>query len=84
MSTAIHEPIRLLEELADLFSSSPSPESVLAFRPSAHALERARELLARQNDGAITFEENRELDQFQNAELLMRLVKARLRSQSAP
>ncbi len=77
MST-VQEPIRLLEEIADLMASNPTREQLVAFRPSASVQARARELLTRQGIGEITADEQRELDQFEQAELLMRLVKARL------
>jgi len=40
-------------------------------------------LLDRQADGEATSDDQRELDQFAQAELLMRLVKARLRTPAA-
>jgi hypothetical protein len=73
---------RLLDEVAEFLASSPTPEQILAFRPSEPVQRRARELLARQNAGQLTREEERELAQFENTEILMRLVKARLRSKT--
>jgi hypothetical protein len=68
------------EELADLLASVPSPEQLLEYRPSARALQRARELLAKSKAGRITTDEEWELDQFEHAEALVQLIKARLRS----
>ncbi|QDT47807.1 hypothetical protein [Symmachiella dynata] len=80
----VQEPIRLLEEIADLLASNPTQDQLLAFRPSASVQERARELLIRLNAGTISTDEQRELDQFEQAEMLMRLVKARLAGQQQP
>ena len=76
-------PFRIMEEIADLFASSPSRDDLLAFRPSPAVQQRATELLDRQADGEATPDNHRELDQFAQAELLMRLVKARLRTPAA-
>lgn len=83
MSTVQH-PSRILEEIADLFASCPNREQLLGFRPSSAVQQRASELLAKQNDGTTTDEEQRELDQYEQAEVLMRLVKARLKTQASP
>ena len=56
---------------------------LLAYRPSPAVQQRATELLDRQADGEATPDDQRELDQFAHAELLMRLVKARLRTPAA-
>jgi hypothetical protein len=75
----IESPTPLMKELADFLASGPSPKQLLKFRPSKAVQRRARELLARLKDDRITDEEKFELDQFVQAELLMRLVKARIR-----
>jgi hypothetical protein len=69
----------LTEELATFLASCPSPEEMLAYHPSTQIQERANDLLRKEKEGRITPEEKRELDQFEYAEMLMRLVKARLR-----
>ena len=75
----VESPAPLMEELADFLARGPSPQQLLNFRPSKALQRRARELLARLKDDRITDEEKCELDQFVQAELLMRLVKARIR-----
>jgi len=72
----VQEPIRLFEEIADLLTSRPTEDQLLGFRPSQNVQDRARDLLEKQNAGTISAEEQRELDQFEQAEILMRLVKA--------
>jgi hypothetical protein len=69
----------LTEELATFLASCPAPEEMLGYHPSARIQERAKDLLHKEKEGRITPEEKRELDQFEYAEMLMRLVKARLR-----
>ena len=72
-----------LDEVVELLTSGPSPEQLLNYRPSEQVQQRARELLMKLNSGEVTPDEERELDQFQHVESLMRLVKARLRVKKA-
>jgi hypothetical protein len=72
-----------LEEIADFLASGPSPEELLQFRPSPQTQARAEELLAKLKDGCLSAEERGELDQFEQAERLMRLVKARIQAGKA-
>jgi hypothetical protein len=76
-------PPRFVEEIANLLARQPSRDELLAFRPSVSVQQRAQDLLARQNEGSLSADEQHELDQFVHAELLMRLVKARLRNSGA-
>jgi len=73
----------LFEELASLFASAPRPEQILEFRPSDAATQRASELLELNRQGRLGDELREELDQYEQAELLMRLVKARIRAGEA-
>jgi hypothetical protein len=68
-----------LSEAARLFASSPSREELLKFRPSKAVQRLAEELLQKQNDGDISWEERQLLDEFAHFERLFRLIKARLR-----
>lgn len=72
-----------LEEIADFLAAGPSPEVLLQFRPSPETQARAEELLENLKDGCLSAEERRELDQFEQAERLMRLVKARIQAGKA-
>jgi hypothetical protein len=51
--------------------------------PSPQARERAEELLEKAKDGCLSAEERTELDQFEQAERFMRLVKARIQAGKA-
>lgn len=72
----------IADEIAELLASNPTPEQILNFHPSGELQAKARELLAKSNAGTLSAEEDHELQQFQNVELLMRLVKARLRERN--
>jgi hypothetical protein len=72
-----------LEEIADFLASGPSPEELLQSRPSPQTQARAAELLAKLKEGCLSAEERGELDQFEQAERLMRLVKARIQAGKA-
>ena len=75
-----HTPSSLLEELAILFADSPSPKAILDFRPSQPLVDRANELLQLSRTNHLDDETKGELDQFEFAEILMRLVKAQIRN----
>lgn len=72
-----------VEEIADFLASCPAPDELLRFRPSPQTQARAEELLEKLKDGCLSAEERKELDQFEQAERLMRLVKARVRAGEA-
>ena len=72
-----------LEEIADFLASCPAPDELLRFRPSPETRARAEELVEKLKDGCLAAEERRELDQFEQAERLMRLVKARVQAGKA-
>jgi hypothetical protein len=73
-------PSKLFDEIATLFASDPRPQRILDFRPSDETVKRASELLELNRQGRLSDELCQELDQFEQADLLMRLVKARIRS----
>ena len=63
----------VLETLATL----PTPEEILALRPAEALQERIEELLEKNRSGSFTTDEQREWDQYQYVEHLVRLAKAR-------
>jgi hypothetical protein len=73
----------LLDELATFFASGPSPSDILEFRPSPAVVERANQLLELNHSTGLDDSSRRELDQFEMAKSLMRLVKARIRAGKA-
>jgi hypothetical protein len=68
-----------LSELAEFFASGPTLQQVLDHHPSECVQERIRELLLRNNEGQLTDKEEAELDEMIVCEMLMRLVKAKIR-----
>ena len=70
---------RAYEEVIDFIAES-SPARVIAFRPSEAARERAADLLARKNAGALSPDEASELDHYCQLEHIMRMAKARAMS----
>jgi hypothetical protein len=73
----------LTDEMADFLASCPGRKEILRYRPSGDVQDRFRDLLQKSKDGSITKFEQWELDQFEYVESLMRLVKARLRSEKS-
>ncbi len=69
-----------VEEIADFLASGPGPDDLLRFRPSPETRARAEELLEKLKDGCLSAQERQEMDQFEQAERLMRLVKARVQA----
>ena len=59
-----------------VLASQPTPEQILAIRPSAELQRRVRELQERSSAGALTAQERSELDRALLLEHLVRLAKA--------
>jgi hypothetical protein len=70
----------LTEEVAAFLATGPSPEEMVRFHISEHAQNRVRELLAKQEEGALTPDESAELDEVTVLDQLFTLVRARLLS----
>ena len=71
---------KVFEEIAHLFASTPSDEQILGFRPSTEVSQRAAQLLELNRNGINDDDLRHELDQYEQAELLMRMIKARIRA----
>jgi hypothetical protein len=71
---------KVFEEIAELFGSCPTDDQILDYRPSAEVVQRASHLLSLNRNGSINDELKLELDHYEQAELLMRMVKARIRA----
>ena len=72
-------PTWLTDEIADFLAACPSQKELLAYRPSAMVQDRFNVLLGKSKAGALSTEEEWELNQFEHAEMLMQSIKARLR-----
>ena len=70
--------VKAYEEVAE-FIAQRGPREVAEFKPSAEAKQRVGELLGREKTSGLTPEERRELDHYEDLELLMNVAKARAR-----
>jgi hypothetical protein len=70
---------RSYDEIVDFIAKGTTPESVIAFRPSAALQERVAELSERASDGTITGVERSELEDCLQLEHIMVMAKARAR-----
>lgn len=64
-------------EVDELLTSTPTPEQLLAFRPSSAAQERLRCLLDANQHGILTADEEAELNETLAIENFMRRLKVR-------
>jgi len=61
--------------ILNFLTSQPTPEQILAFRPTLEMQERLRTLVKRSKAGELTPQEQRELDEYERIEHLMILLK---------
>jgi hypothetical protein len=73
----------IMDEIAEFFATSPTPDQILNYRLPKAILRRASELLRKNREGTLTQEEDAELDRFEHAELLLQAVLARIRAKRA-
>lgn len=66
-----------LPDVLEALASLPTPAEVLALRPSTALQERIEELLEKNQCGRLSPKEQREWEQYQYVEHLVRLAKAR-------
>jgi len=69
-------PAKLYRDILSFLASDPSPEKILAFRPAPEIIERLKTLLACETAGEITQTEKEELEEFEQIEHLMVMIKA--------
>ena len=68
-------------EVITFLASGSSPDQIIALRPSVAAQERLRDLLAKNQAGRLSETESEELDEYQNLNHLMTLLKAQAKRQ---
>ena len=66
-----------LNDVLETLASLPTPEEILALRPSGALQEHIEELLEKSRSGSLSPEEQRAWEQYQYVEHLVRLAKAR-------
>jgi hypothetical protein len=62
-------------EIYEFLTSSPAPETIIAFQPSEATMKRVQELLQVNKERKLTSSEARELDEFSDLEHLVRMLK---------
>ena len=72
----------LASEVINFLATGPNSKAIVAFHPSEVGAARARELLAKNREGALTSAEKAELDEMALLDHFMTLVKARAFEQS--
>ena len=65
-----------LTDVLEVLASLPTPEEVLALRPSSALQEQIEELLEKNRNGSLSPEDQRAWEQYQYVEHLVRLAKA--------
>lgn len=75
--------IQTASEIINFLSAGPSPADVAAFRVSDRAQERLRRLLALNEAGLLSAEEQAELNEIEQIEHIMILLKAQAHEQAA-
>jgi hypothetical protein len=73
----------LHSEIIEFLASGPTPQAIIAFRPSVKALDQVTDLLDKNRSGTLTPVEQAELDRYEHLDYLMTLVKARARQRIA-
>jgi hypothetical protein len=76
---ATMETSTLFDEILDFLASTPTPEQIVEFHPSARLQLRLQHLLDRNRDETLTAEESAELDEFSRMNHLMSMLKIRAR-----
>ena len=69
-------PARIYRYILDFLASKPTPEQILAFRPTTEMQERLKTLLTRSKTGELTPTEQQELDEYERIEHLIVMLKA--------
>jgi hypothetical protein len=69
-------------EIIRFLASGPKPKDIIAFRPSKTHIARSRELLAKNREGDLTPEEEAEIDEIEQINHLMTLLKIEARKSS--
>ena len=69
-------PAHIYRYILNFLASKPTPEQIAAFRPTPEMQERLRTLLTRSKAGALTPAEQQELDEYEQIEHLVIMLKA--------
>ena len=69
----------LLGEITDFLASIPTAEQILAFKPSEALNQRLHDLLDHVGEGALTDQEQAELDEYLRVSHLLKMLKGKVR-----
>jgi hypothetical protein len=69
-------PAHIYREILQFLASHPTPEQIAELRPSPEAAARLKTLLAREAEGVITNAEREELDELEQIEHMVVMIKA--------
>ena len=69
----------VLEEVFKFLCSTPTPEQIIAFKPSDRSEDRLSELLSLNRQGTLAENDRAELDQYLWVNHLMNMLKIRVR-----
>jgi hypothetical protein len=73
----------LRREVISFLAGRPTAKEILGFRPSKAAVKRSRALLARNRDGALSADEEAELDEMCEVDRFVSLIKTEILRQTA-
>ncbi len=76
---AVAPPDTLFAEIIDFLASTPTPENIVAFKPSDRLEQRLSYLLEQNRQDALTIEGRNELDEFLRMNHFMNMLKIRAR-----
>lgn len=76
---ALAQPDTLFSEIIDFLASTPTPEDIIAFKPSGRLEQRLSDLLERNRQDTLTAEGRAELDEFLRMNHFMNMLKIRAR-----
>lgn len=72
-------PETLFAEIIEFLASTPTPEHIIAFKPSEQLEQRLNYLLSKNRQDNLTNEERQELDEFLRMNHFMNMLKIRAR-----
>lgn len=75
----VSPPETLFDEITDFLVSQPTPEQIIAYKPSAAIDGRLHDLLDRNSRQELSAEERAELDRFLQINHLLIVLKAKAR-----
>jgi hypothetical protein len=76
---AIAYPPEIFSEVMDFLVTSPSPNDIIAFKPSSKLEERLSELLSKKQESTLADDEQIELAEFLRLNHFMNMLKIRAR-----